>query len=436
MDDFRRKYRECAALLVDDVQFLAGKDKTAEEFFHTFNELHDHHVQIVLSSDRSPEGAEGARRAALLAVRVGHAGADRGAGVRDPRRHPQEEGGGRGDRPARRGHPAPRPAHPLERARARGRPDAPRRLRLPEERAHHRAARPRRPRRRRSRPPGYRPPIEKIQEEVSSHYGLTVAKLTERLARAEDRAAAPGRDVPLPRARQGEAPGHRREVQQEGPHHRHRRGGAGEGPPRARTRPCGPRSRPSPPSSPRDASGGVARADAARPLLAEAASSRRSSARRLAPRAAPGPRRAACRPPASLWIARGSAADPAGESVWGAVDTLSKPRATQTTTRSIRKVFQIEKPSGSGEPGTVFHRPSPPATSTTDQRRRGSSYGTEDWRPGAREGPRPLAGHRGEEEHDADPLPRPPRGEEGRQLIVSATDLDLAVSSEHDAARC
>ena len=39
MDEFRRKYRECAALLVDDVQFFAGKDKTAEEFFHTFNEL-------------------------------------------------------------------------------------------------------------------------------------------------------------------------------------------------------------------------------------------------------------------------------------------------------------------------------------------------------------------------------------------------------------
>ena len=59
MDEFRRKYRECAALLVDDVQFLAGKDKTAEEFFHTFNELHDLHVQIVLSSDRSPKELKG-----------------------------------------------------------------------------------------------------------------------------------------------------------------------------------------------------------------------------------------------------------------------------------------------------------------------------------------------------------------------------------------
>jgi chromosomal replication initiator protein len=59
VDEFRRKYRECSALLVDDVQFLAGKDKTAEEFFHTFNELHDHHVQIVLSSDRPPKDLKG-----------------------------------------------------------------------------------------------------------------------------------------------------------------------------------------------------------------------------------------------------------------------------------------------------------------------------------------------------------------------------------------
>jgi chromosomal replication initiator protein len=59
MSDFRRKYRECGALLVDDVQFLAGRDKTAEEFFHTFNALHDHQVQIVLSSDRSPKELKG-----------------------------------------------------------------------------------------------------------------------------------------------------------------------------------------------------------------------------------------------------------------------------------------------------------------------------------------------------------------------------------------
>jgi chromosomal replication initiator protein len=59
MDEFRTKYRECAALLVDDVQFLAGKDKTAEEFFHTFNALYEQNIQIVLSSDRTPKELKG-----------------------------------------------------------------------------------------------------------------------------------------------------------------------------------------------------------------------------------------------------------------------------------------------------------------------------------------------------------------------------------------
>jgi chromosomal replication initiator protein len=188
VDEFRRKYRECSAFIVDDVQFLAGKDKTAEEFFHTFNELHDHHVQIVLSSDRPPKDLKGLderlcsrfewgmrvqieppefeTRAAILKKKAEVERIELPDDVTELlAMHIRSNVRALEGALMRLGAFASLKAQPITVSLARDvLSDV-----IP--------------------PQGYRPPIERIQETVAAHYGLTVAKLTS--ASREQKVALP-----------------------------------------------------------------------------------------------------------------------------------------------------------------------------------------------------------------------------------------------------
>ena len=121
MNEFKTAYRSLDALLIDDIQFFAGKDRSQEEFFHTFNELLEGQHQVILTCDRYPKEVHGLEE--RLKSRFGW-------GLTVAIEPPELEtcvailmtqGAGRRRRVARGSGLFHREAHPLERARARRR---------------------------------------------------------------------------------------------------------------------------------------------------------------------------------------------------------------------------------------------------------------------------------------------------------------------------
>ena len=95
MNEFKTAYRSLDALLIDDIQFFANKDRSQEEFFHTFNALLEGQQQVIVTCGSLSEGSLGSRRTLEIPLRMGPHRCDRTARARDLRCHSHRQGAGR-----------------------------------------------------------------------------------------------------------------------------------------------------------------------------------------------------------------------------------------------------------------------------------------------------------------------------------------------------